>query len=789
LEHVIIVIDCQRIINCSDIKNTGRADLRLRLFPKPQRITMTLNIGDRIYHDRYRIDGMLGQGGMGAVYKGWDFNLEIAVAIKENLDLTSEAQKQFNREASMLARLAHPNLPRVTDYFTLPGQGQYLVMDYIEGEDLKSMLDRLGHLPEDQVLSWIGQITDALEFLHNQDPPIIHRDIKPGNIRIRPNGRAALVDFGIAKFYDPKKGTTTGAKAVTPGYSPPEQYGGGLTDRRSDVYSLGATLYHLLTGKEPPESVHRMVRISEMPPPRQINEAISPQIEQAIIKSTEVSTDRRYQTIHELRSALNLNAETPADPQTVPAQSLTATPEAPNSKATIALDSTALESETPEIPPRDKTRVTGTAMFPATAAVSQPEAAWPTSPAVPQQNATPVTGKQTRFPIWILVAGLAVACLGILAIGGLVVSQIAKKSEKTPTSIVEILPSATLPAPSPATDTPEPLLQVSPTLAETPLASPLAEPTEPAAPTSYNTIAGLLVPDGQLIRGVEGKDGYAFVLTRKGALYVYDLSTLSSDQAYTAINAPLAKLQLQNGNGLLRNGDYLYIYGNAGFQVVDIQQPAEPVLKISQKDLMAYNALLTDHYLVLLGEGLIIVYDVQTPVSPQSIAKLITAKGVANFSGAVYQDMLYVSEFVTIGDKFKGLLKVYDFSTPEDFKEIQRIDPGEVAYQLKVVGDSLIRCNSNDLELWDLSQKDYPRYVSSNSVEARVCAVDRGNIIANGAVFNLKDGRLLPIQNFDPNAGQEGSTAQSEAFPYGSAVVGNYVLLVQPGRVLVLAGQ
>ncbi len=264
---------------------------------------MPLNIGDRIYHDRYRIDGLLGQGGMGAVYKGWDFNLEMVVAIKENLDLTPEAQKQFNREASMLARLAHPNLPRVTDYFTLPDQGQYLVMDYIEGEDLKSMLDRLGQLPEDQVLAWIGQITDALDYLHNQDPPIIHRDIKPGNIRIRPNGRAALVDFGIAKFYDPQKATVAGAKAVTPGYSPPEQYGGGLTDRRSDVYALGATLYHLLTGKEPPESVHRMVKIAEMPPPRQINEGISPQVELAIIKSTEVSTERRYQTIDELRSA------------------------------------------------------------------------------------------------------------------------------------------------------------------------------------------------------------------------------------------------------------------------------------------------------------------------------------------------------------------------------------------------------------------------------------------------------------------------------------------------------
>jgi serine/threonine-protein kinase len=752
---------------------------------------MTLNIGDRIYHDRYRIDGLLGQGGMGAVYKGWDFNLEIPVAIKENLDLTPEAQKQFNREASMLARLAHPNLPRVTDYFTLPGQGQYLVMDYIEGEDLKSMLDRLGHLPEDQVLSWIGQITEALDFLHNQDPPIIHRDIKPGNIRIRPNGRAALVDFGIAKFYDPKKATTTGAKAVTPGYSPPEQYGGGLTDRRSDVYALGATLYHLLTGKEPPESVHRMVRIAEMPPPRQLNEEISPQVEQAIIKSTEVSTDRRFQSIGELRTALNLKAEASGGQQTIPAQSRAGTPEPPNPKATIALDSAALEGELADkYPadnhPSDKTRATRPSSIPATPAVTQTAAAPAPSPAMPQQPSAPIADKQTKFPIWALVAGLAVACLAFMVIGGLVISQIGKKADKTPTVIVEFVPSATLPAPSPATDTPVPQVQTSPTLAETRV---VAASPEPAAPTSYNTITGLLVPDGQLIRGVEAKDGYAFVLTRKGALYVYDLSALSKDQAYTEYNSPLTKLQLQNGNGLVRNGDYLYVYGNAGFQVVDIQEPAKPVLKISQKDLMAYNAVLSDHYLILLGEGMIIVYDVQIPVSPQDIAKLNTAKGVSNFAGAVYQDMLYVSEYVTIGDKVKGLLKVYDFSKPENIKEIQRIDPGEVAYQLKVVGDSLIRCNSNDVELWELSQKDYPRFVSSNSVEARVCAVDRDNIIANGAVFKLKDGRLLPLQTFDPSAGQVGKALQIEAFPYGSAVSGNYVLLAQPGKVLILAGQ
>jgi len=258
-----------------------------------------------IHNDRYRIEALLGQGGMGAVYRGMDLSLNIPVAIKENLDGSPEAQKQFGREANMLARLSHPNLPRVTDYFFVPGQGQYLVMDYVEGEDLQQMLNRLGALPEPQVLNWISQICDALAYLHSQPSPIIHRDIKPANIKVRPDGRAVLVDFGIAKVYDPYLATTIGAKAVTPGYSPPEQYGSSsTTDARSDIYALGATLYHLLTGSLPPESLQRVVGGSPLSPPRELNQNISPMAEGAILKAIEVATERRFQNVGELRAAL-----------------------------------------------------------------------------------------------------------------------------------------------------------------------------------------------------------------------------------------------------------------------------------------------------------------------------------------------------------------------------------------------------------------------------------------------------------------------------------------------------
>jgi len=197
----------------------------------------------QLLNSRYRIVKLLGQGGFGAVYRAWDTNLHGPVAVKENFDPSPASQNQFAREASMLFLLRHNNLPRVIDHFNIPGQGQYLVMDFIEGEDLQAMLDQTGGpLDEATVLPWIEQVCDALEYMHSQNPPVIHRDIKPANIKITPQGQAILVDFGIAKTFDPNLATTQGARAVTPGFSPNEQYGQGRTDARTDVYALGATL-------------------------------------------------------------------------------------------------------------------------------------------------------------------------------------------------------------------------------------------------------------------------------------------------------------------------------------------------------------------------------------------------------------------------------------------------------------------------------------------------------------------------------------------------------------------
>ncbi len=270
-------------------------------------------VAGQVLNNRYRIAALLSQGGMGNVYRAWDVSLKIQVAIKENLDASPEAQAQFGEEARLLARLSHLNLPRVSDYFTLPGQGEYLVMDYVEGEDLEETLARAtaqvnstGHLSPQLALPWILQVCDALNYLHNQSPPVIHRDIKPANIKITPEGRAVLVDFGIAKRFDPTHTTLAGARAVTPGYSPPEQYGGAPTDARSDLYALGATLYHIFTGQQPPESVQRVAGNAAELDLRQLNPGIHPALEQVILRAMAIPMDRRYQSASEFKSALLL---------------------------------------------------------------------------------------------------------------------------------------------------------------------------------------------------------------------------------------------------------------------------------------------------------------------------------------------------------------------------------------------------------------------------------------------------------------------------------------------------
>src|SRR5512133_2689392 len=264
---------------------------------------MTLEQGT-LLNERYRIVDILGQGGMGSVYRALDENLGVEVAVKENLFTTDEYSRQFRLEAVILASLRHQHLPRVTDHFVMGNEGQYLVMDYIEGEDLRQRMERQNIIPEEDAILIGAAVCDALSYLHTRKPPVLHRDIKPGNIKITSDGQVFLVDFGLAKLVQGSQATTTGARAMTPGYSPPEQYGTARTDPRSDIYSLGATLYAALTGVIPEDGLARVMDNVQLTPIRKHNTKVSRRLSAAIEKAMEAYPDDRFQNAEEFRRAL-----------------------------------------------------------------------------------------------------------------------------------------------------------------------------------------------------------------------------------------------------------------------------------------------------------------------------------------------------------------------------------------------------------------------------------------------------------------------------------------------------
>ena len=275
-----------------------------------------------ILRERYEILELVGQGGMGAVYKTSDLRLEGRIcAVKEILPAlaggaTSEEEleqitEQFRTEASVLARLDHPNLPKVSDYFSM-GLREYLVMDFVEGKDLLEILSETGRagqfLREQQVLIWAAQMLDALEYLHGQDPVVLHRDIKPGNIKITPRGSVKLVDFGLVKvlYPDNSQTVTVVQGRGTVAYTPLEQYGSdvGYTDARTDLYSFGATLYHLLAGVPPLDAKERFLRPGSLIPLSQINPDVSPSCERAIFRALAMHPNERPGNVSEMRDML-----------------------------------------------------------------------------------------------------------------------------------------------------------------------------------------------------------------------------------------------------------------------------------------------------------------------------------------------------------------------------------------------------------------------------------------------------------------------------------------------------
>ena len=325
-----------------------------------------------ILQGRYRIVRQLGQGGMGAVYEAVDERLDTTVALKETFFAEEKLRKQFEREARLLARLHHPALPRVSDHFT-EGEGQFLVMQYIAGQDLSEMLSaRNAPFPESEVVRWGDQLCDALDYLHTQDPQIIHRDIKPQNLKLTARGQIVLLDFGLAKGSVGQVTAVTTSASIfgyTPNYAPLEQVQGKGTDPRSDIYALGATLYHLVTNVKPPDALSRAAAVvNGQPDPLQPAHEVCPAVDRGfsnvLTKSMSQKRDDRFATAEDMRRVLavgqsgSLGEETLLTPDT---GAFAAAPTVTSEKATRLVGDQTRRTTAPSFSSEAQTLVAGEA--------------------------------------------------------------------------------------------------------------------------------------------------------------------------------------------------------------------------------------------------------------------------------------------------------------------------------------------------------------------------------------------------------------------------------------------
>ena len=440
-----------------------------------------------LLHKRYRIVEILGQGGMGSVYRAVDENLGMDVAVKENLFTSDEYARQFRLEAVILANLRHTHLPRVTDHFVIGDQGQYLIMDYIEGEDLRQRMERAGSISEEEAILIGAAMCDALQYLHTRKPSVIHRDVKPGNVRITSEGHIYLVDFGLAKLVKGSQATTTGARAMTPGYSPPEQYGTARTDSRTDVYSLGATLYAALTGVIPEDGLARAMDNVELTPLRKRNPKVSRKLATAIEKAMAVRPDDRFQTAEEFKAAL----------------------------ATSNIKTQALEGELlvqPALQPDEIIKENGQ--------LSQ-EIPPAQDPAIPRPNPTPPKKSGRGAGFWIFLSFFLLTILAVLLsiiffwspISRGVLALLYTPTQSPPTAIATtIAPNPLITAALPAQES-----TFTPTLLDTP--NPTNTLVSPFLPSITPTPTPTLEPASTPLGGGFGQ--LAFVTTRTGMPQVF----------------------------------------------------------------------------------------------------------------------------------------------------------------------------------------------------------------------------------------------------------------------------
>ncbi|MGB5039108.1 MAG: TonB family protein [Blastocatellia bacterium] len=378
---------------------------------------------DTVLQSRYRVVRKLGQGGMGAVYEALDTRLKSTVALKQTLVGGDQLLKAFEREAQLLSNLQHPALPHVIDYFS-EEHGQFLVMQYIAGEDLGGMLKRERRsAPLETVLVWADQLLDVLAYLHANDPPIVHRDIKPDNLKLTNRGTIVLLDFGLAKGSTSAmtKAATGSILGYTPSFAPLEQIRGLGTDVRSDLYSAAATLYALLSGETPTDALTRADSIlngSGDPLPRldAVNAQVPVAVADVLHAAMALKRDDRPAAATEMRSRLAAAARSEGYDRMAPVDT-------PSTEPFTPVRTLATEAPNPTNPGRPSTSPNSgpIAAEPVIASSRRDPAPPRTVPTSASSSLVPtfdgsIDGGPSRIGIFVGLAALAVISIGVFAL-------------------------------------------------------------------------------------------------------------------------------------------------------------------------------------------------------------------------------------------------------------------------------------------------------------------------------------------------------------------------------------
>ena len=301
--------------------------------------------------------------------------------------------------------------------------------------------------------------------------------------------------------------------------------------------------------------------------------------------------------------------------------------------------------------------------------------------------------------------------------------------------------------------------------------------------TPYAPVGSIVVQSGS-VRAVAEKDNFAYVLTREGGLYTFDISDLATQSASVVYAAPVSEIPLAvGGRGLLCYSDALYVAASSGLIVLDVSVPGQPTRVDVRSDFAVYNLAQSGSLLVACGKGRVGLYSVETPLSPQSLAVIEVPADRYVFSAAIVGQTLYVSELST-GTPTVSALRIIDTSDPTNPTLVKVIDRPDAAYQLRGIGQSLVEATSKSISLWDVSTPTDPLLKSTQEAAARLCAVDGENLVVSGAVFRIHDGQLEPVANFAPLGGT------FDGQPYGSAVTPQWIFLAysQCVQILTAAG-